>query len=322
MAFMRGHGLLTVALVSAFAVTCGGGTPGGIGGTGGAAAGTGGAAGGLTGAAGFGGGAGSRGGAGSGGGGAADWSACVETPEPLRSAGTILVLTIDPLLGGRPFVYGEPNRLGADVTGTVTPLNFRFYVSQVRLLTEAGGSLPVDVVTAAGVPEPYDVHLFNAEDDSSRALRMLVPPGTYTGIEFILGLNTACNTSSMAGRVPPLSETSQMTWGPLGYLFLRFEALLSSIGAPADGGVTPVGAIHMGGTPGGLLAPVIRVAGALFVPAAATVTASLRVTMEDIFAGATMDADITTAPLPASEVISGERLRRNASRLPLFTFGP
>ena len=320
MVFTRGHGLLGVAFVSAFAVACGGGAAGGMGGTGG----TGGAAAGTTGAAGAAGTAGTAGltgGAGSGAGGASDWNACAVMPAPLRTSGTIVELTIDPVLGGQPFVYGEPNRLGADVTGTVTPLNFRFYVSQVRLLT-AAGSVPVDVVTAAGLPEPYDVHLFNAEDDSSRALRVLAPPGTYTGIEFILGLNSACNTSNMAGRVPPLSETSQMTWGPLGYLFLRFEALLSSIGPPPDGGAAPPQAIHMGGSPGTLFAPVVRVEGALSVPAGATVTRSLRVVMEQIFAGATMEADVTTAPLPGGEVINGERLRRNAPRLPLFTFGP
>ena len=303
MAFMRGHGLLGVAVVSAFAAACGGGAAGGMGG---AAGGTAGAAGGVTGAAGLG------GGAGSGVGGASDWNACVEMPAPLRTSGTILQLSIDPMLDGKPFVYGEPNRLGATVTGTVTPLNFRFYVSQVRLLTTTGGSVAVDVVTAAGLPEPYDVHLFNAEDESSRALRVLAPPGTYTGIEFVLGLNNACNTSSMVGRVPPLTDTSQMTWGPLGYLFLRFEALLSAIGPPPDGGAELPQAIHMGGAPGTLFAPVIRVEGALSVPAGAAVTRSLRVVMEQIFVGATMEADVTTAPLPGGEVINGERLRRNA----------
>ena len=166
------------------------------------------------------------------------------------------------------------------------------------------------------------MHLFNAEDDSSRALRVLAPPGTYTGVEFILGLNDACNTSSMAGRVPPLTDTSQMTWGPLGYLFLRFEALLSSIGPPPDGGAWTPQAIHMGGAPGRLFAPVIRVEGALSVPAGAAVTRSLRVAMEQIFVGATMEADVATAPLTGDEVINGERLRKNAPRLPLFTFGP
>ena len=313
MAFLSWHGLLGVALVASFGVAWGGGAAGGAGG---AAGGAGGAAGGVTGAAGLG------GGAGAGAGGASDWSACVEMPAPLRTSGTILELTIDPMLGGQPFVYGEPNRLAANETGTVTPLNFRFYVSQVQLLTAGGGAVAVDLVTAAGVPQPYDVHLFNAADASSRALSVLAPPGTYTGVGFILGLNSACNTSSMAGRVPPLSETSQMTWGPLGYLFLRFEALLSSIGVPADGGAAPPAAIHMGGSPGTLFAPVIRVDGALSVPAGAPVTRSLRVAMEQIFVGATMDVGAISVALPGDEVINGERLRQNAPSLPLFTFGP
>jgi len=304
-----------VVLVSVLAVACGGkgaegaagGGAGGTGGAAGATAETGGAAG-LAGVAGA--------------GGASGGSACAEAPAPLRTSGTILELTVDPMLAGQPFVYGEPNRLAVDGTGTITPVNFRFYISQVKLLTGGGGAVPVDVVTAAGVPAPYDVHLFNAEDPSSRALRVLAPPGTYTGIGFILGLDSACNTSSMAGRVPPLTETSQMTWGPLGYLFLRFEALVSAVGMPVDGGVAPPAAIHMGGSPGTLFAPVIRVDGALSVPAGGPSTRSLRVAMEQIFAGATMDNGAVSAPLPGDEVINGERLRQSASGLPLFTLGP
>jgi hypothetical protein len=301
------RGLLGLLLVAACAAACGGSLEQrATGGTGGGA--------GLGGIAGAGGVVGEGG---SGAGGAP--AACVETPQPLHGSGTILELTIDPVLGGQPFVYGEPNvSPGGD---TITPVNFRFYVSEVRLLSPAG-AVVVDLVTAAGVPEPYGVHLFNHEDASSHTLRVLALSGTYNGVEFRLGLTDACNTSSFAARNPPLSDTSQMTWPPpFGYLFLRYESLL----APGDAGAAaPPRAIHMGGLPGMLFAPSVRVVGALSVPAGQTVTRSVQVVMDQIFVGTSTPADLTGLTLPpGDEVAAGERLRRSAlAGLPLFTFGP
>jgi hypothetical protein len=243
-------------------------------------------------------------------------------PTPLRTSGTIVELTIDPMLGGQPFVYGEANV--APAGGTITPINFRFYISDVRLLTVAGDAVRVDVVTDAGSPAPYGVHFFNAEDATSRTLRVLAPTGAYTGMTFLLGLIDACNNSGFAERNPPLSSTSQMTWPPpFGYLFLRYESLLTVGGQGADGGVVPPGSIHMGGLPGSLLAPSVRVDGQLAVAPGAAVRRSLRLAMEQIFLGTNTPADLTGVLLPpGNEVEAGERLRRSAPSLQLFTFGP
>jgi hypothetical protein len=325
-------GLLGVGFVTALVSACGGNGAGGAAGSSGGVAG-------LSGVVGAGGGGGGdiptgSGGGGAGGGGAAAGSGvggaggvpavgCVEMPAPLRTSGTIVELTIDPVLGDQPFVYGEPNVSPAG--GTITPINFRFYVSEVRLVTVGGDAVLVDLVTDAGLPEPYGVHFFNAEDATSRTLKVLAPTGAYTGVTFLLGLNGACNTSAFAFRNPPLSVTSQMTWpGPFGYLFLRYESLSSGgQGADADAGAAPPSSIHMGGFPGSLLAPVIRVDGQLAVPPGGAVRRSLRLAMDQIFVGANTPSDLTGAPLaPGDEVAAGERLRRSAPDLQLFTFGP
>jgi hypothetical protein len=315
-------GLLAVALVAALGLACGGNGAGGAAGSSGGLAG-------LSGIVGAGGGgetpdAGAAGGAatGSGGSGAggAPATACVEMPAPLRTSGTIVELTIDPVLGGQPFVYGEPNVSPAG--DTITPINFRFYVSEMRLVTVGGDAVPVDLVTDAGLPAPYGVHFFNAEDATSHTLRVLAPTGAYTGVTFLLGLDGACNTSTTAARNPPLSDTSQMTWPPpFGYLFLRYESLLTS-GAQGTGAAPPR-SIHMGGFPGSLLAPVIDVDGQLAVPPGATVRRSLRLAMDQIFVAANTPVDLTGAPLPpGEEVEAGERLRRSAPGLQLFMFAP
>ena len=329
MAYRQLWRLAGVGVVAALASACGGNQVGGAAGSAGGVAGASGIAGAGgggqiqdAGAAGAGAAAGSGGGGAGGAGGGAAALTCAEMPAPLRTSGTVVELTIDPVLGGQPFVHGEPNVSPAG--DTITPINLRFYVSEVRLLTAGGDAVLVDLVTDAGVPAPYGVHFFNAEDAGSHTLRVLAPTGAYMGVTFLLGLNGACNTLTFTDRKPPLSSTSQMTWPPpFGYLFLRYESLLAAGGQGADAGVAPPRSIHMGGLPGSLLAPVITVAGQLAVAPGAVVRRSLRLAMDQIFVGANTSVDLTGTTLPpGEEVVAGERLRRNAPGLQLFMFGP
>ncbi len=306
----------------------GGGSTTGTGGTGGA--GTGGAAGTPTDAGSDAAETGGAGGAST----TTGWGGCAETPTRLRTSGTILELPFDLFLEDQPFVYGEPNALAAG--GSLIPLNVRFYVSEVALLRAGAEPVPVDIVTATGMPQPYDLHMFNAEDVASRTVRVLAPAGTYTGITFLLGLNPACNQGNPGNRLPPLTDTSQLTWPHLpgiGYLFLRYEARLDpTTGADAsasdDGGAGATGipyplVIHMGGDPRVPSAPVIRLDASLSVPTTGSVSKTVRLIMDQVFKGATTEVDLTGfIGLPGVEVIAGERLRRNAPGLQLFVFAP
>jgi len=262
---------------------------------------------------------------------------CPKAPAPLRATGTTVTLTVTPTLGGKPFAFGEPNDVPAG--GELTPLNFRFYVSHVALRTTNGPSVPVDLVTAAGAIEPYGVHLFNAEDAGSATLRLLAPVGSYAGVELLLGLDAGCNMGAPSARAAPLDDASQMSWPhTAGYLFLRFEGRM---GGAADGGgaaTADSGAdggdaggdagplpltIHMGGLPGGA-APVVKAEGALSVAAGAPLARTLRLDMDEVFAGAEALADTSGVPpfLASPEVFAGERLRQHAATLPLFVLAP
>jgi hypothetical protein len=267
---------------------------------------------------------------------------CPETPTPLRTSGVTLTLSLAPVLAGKPFVFGEPNPLPSGQT--VMPLNFRFYVSHVSLLTATGVPVPVDLVTASGAVEPFGVHLYVAGDAASSVLRVLAPAGTYTAISFMLGIDDACNSGSIA-RDAPLGTMSQMTWPPpAGYLFLRLEqqfgagnagasdAGASDAGAGAGdastsdaaGSPSLPGAIHMGGSPGHFFAPMVTARGALTLAAGAPSSRSLSVQVDAIFEGATAAADPASLAmvLPFPEVQAGERLRQHAPALPLFVLAP
>ena len=256
-------------------------------------------------------------------------TACPEHPKLQRSEGTLVSLALQPVLAEKPFVFGQANALADG--GSLIPLNFRFYVSEVSLLPMSGEApIAVDLVTAAGSPEPYGVHLFNAEDVDSGTLRVLAPPGQYAGLSFALGLKLACNQQAPTTLSDPLTDVSQMTWPHLaGFLFLRYEgrytAADGSDGADAGTNQQFPPLVHMGGDVGKELVPRITAEGALSVPANGRLEQRLRVVMDEIFKGATSDIDLgdVSAPLLASPgVPQGERLRRELPELHVFVLEP
>ena len=236
----------------------------------------------------------------------------------------MLSLPLELLMAGQPFVFGQPNALSDG--GSLVPLNFRFYISDVRLLQSKDAPVPVDVLTAAGVPEPYGVHLFNAEDADSSTLRVLAPAGDYTGIRFALGIKLACNQQAPASLEDPLTDASQMTWPHTGgFLFLRYEgrytAADGSSAAPA--GIPP--AVHMGGDIQQELVPHVTVSSAFSIPANGRLEIGVRVAVDQVFKGATADidvSDIAVGLLSTPEAIAGERLRRELPELPVFELQP
>jgi len=258
------------------------------------------------------------------GGAPATTTTCAAHPSALRAQGGVLSLVLTPTLAGQPFEFGQPNPLAEG--GSLVPLNFRFYISQVELLPSSGGPVPVNLVTPTGDVEPYDVHLFNAEDDASATLRVLAPPGTYQGLSFALGIQLACNRQSPASMSEPLSDISQMTWPHTGgYLFLRYEGRYTAENGSTEARADVPPAVHMGGNITQELVPRVTVSGALTIPASGTLEERLIVDMSKIFAGATAKIDVSDVAvglLSAPESIAGERLRRELPTLEAFVLAP
>jgi hypothetical protein len=240
--------------------------------------------------------------------------ACPEAPALAHPGGARLALTFAPVLGAAtPMLVGEPTPVAG---GQLTPFNARFYFSEPTLLREDGTALNADLVTESGSAAPYGVHLVDFDEPASATLRLSAPPGTYTGLRFTLGLNDACNG---AGETkPPLGFDSQMQWPHLaGYLFLRYEGQYTPDAAP--GAEAPPSAIHMGGLVGRLFAPKASFAGPLTLLATGEQTATVRMSFDEIFRGATSSVDVSDTALPGAEVIAGERLRRAVPDLAIFT---
>jgi hypothetical protein len=261
--------------------------------------------------------AGTNGGVASGGAGAPAGApqACAEVRELQRPGGTLVELGFAPRLAGKPFVFGERNAMEG---GQVSPLNLRFYVSELSLVAADGSLVAVDLVSPAGQAEPYGIRLVNFEEPESTRLHVLAPPGSYAGAKFTFGISDACNQGG-SERGAPLSVNSQMVWPHLaGFLFLRYEASwLSGAGTTAT---APPSMIHMGGQLGSVFAPQATVVGSLVVPATGTVSRTVQVSFDEIFRGASSSEDVSNLPslFQTPEAIAGERLRRAVPTLNVF----
>jgi hypothetical protein len=241
---------------------------------------------------------------------------CVEAPVPSRTTGTLIEVSTELTLRGEPLAFGEPNPLESG--SSLTPLEVRFYVSEVLLVRTDATTVAVDIVGDGGLPVPYGIQLVNAEDAASLRFRLLAPPGSYSGLSFTLGVNDACNSGFP--RSGPLSAASAMTWPHgFGYLFLRYAGSVMPAGAESD----PPSVIHVGGFQGTLFAPRVQAPGELTVEDGATASTRLVFDLNELFRASDCSLDPTTFPgQPDPAVLLGECVRQQAPERPLFTLSP
>lgn len=274
-------------------------------------------------------------------------STCPELPALRSAPGAVLSsFELRLVLDGKPLSFGQANATANG--GSLVPLNVRFYLSEVQLLRADAEPVPVDVVTASGTAAPYGVYFFNAEDPQSSTLRVLAPPGDYTGISFVWGMRLDCNQLNPSTTKDPLTASSQMTWPHTGFLFLRYEGRYStgldgaggaagSAGSAGSAGAAgsagsgasmpsegPPPAVHMGGAVYKEMAPRTSALGAFSI-ANGQPAKGLRLVMDEVFADATSTidlSDIEPSLPPTPEVQAGERLRRTLAERHPFVLDP
>ncbi len=191
--------------------------------------------------------------------------AATPTPTPpdagLDAASQITTLTFAAKVGTETFSCNATFQLGTPSTA-VTPLDFRFYVSEVELVRADGTRAPLALVPD-GKWQLDDVALLDFENgaagcasngtpDTNAVVRGIAAPGSYTGVRFVVGVPFAKNHGNQATAPSPLN-LGQMFWSwRSGYKFLkidgqpeadagpRFNLHLGSVGClgedPADGG--------------------------------------------------------------------------------------
>lgn len=183
-------------------------------------------------------------------------------------------------VGERDFACGEQYANFGSANSVVTPQDLRFYVSGIRLVTQAGEQVPVTVDEVA----PFQgggVALLDFEDsagdcrndspETNTAVAVTAPAGDYTGIAFSTSVPANLNHANPLTAPTPLAPGA-MNWGwLLGYKFIKAEFLqvlpivgnetdsldaatspVADAGAPIDlDAATPipgVGIFHLGST--------------------------------------------------------------------------
>lgn len=163
------------------------------------------------------------------------------TPPVSTVAGTLpprrVAIQFAATVGERPFACGESyDSLGRSRT-RVTPTDFRFYVSEVRLVDTAGREVPV-TLTADRRWQARRVALLDFENGTGpckngtrathTALTGQVPAGRYRGLRFTVGVPFALNHLDLTRQAPPLDLTAMYWTWAAGYTFVRLDLTVDS----------------------------------------------------------------------------------------------
>jgi len=159
-----------------------------------------------------------------------------------------VILNFAAEVGGQPFACGEQYSDMGTTAATITPADFRLYLSAVALLDAAGAAVPL-TLEQDGIWQYQDVALLDFEDGSgpcqngnaptNLSIRGTVPAGDYSGVQFTLGLPFELNHADNLLAESPLN-LSAMFWNwQGGYRFFKVDIA-------AAGGSDMAGGMHLG----------------------------------------------------------------------------
>ncbi|MFN7861927.1 MAG: MbnP family copper-binding protein, partial [Curvibacter sp.] len=147
---------------------------------------------------------------------------------------------------------------------TITPSDYRFYVSDVSLVDEAGRAVPV-TLAQDGVWQLDNITLLDFENGAgpcrngtsglNAAVRGTVPAGDYQGVQFTVGVPFALNHADPTVAPAPLNNTAMFWNWQGGYKFIKFDTASSGQTRATQGAGEAHGAaaasgfsVHLGST--------------------------------------------------------------------------
>ena len=135
-------------------------------------------------------------------------------------------------VGDREFACGESYEGVGAAESTITPTDFRFYVSNLAMVDESGNEVPIEL-EQDGKWQHENVALLDFEDGSGACdngtpetrttVVGTVPAGDYQDLQFTLGVPKRLNHEDAALAPSPLNLTSMWWNWQGGYKFLRVE---------------------------------------------------------------------------------------------------
>lgn len=160
-----------------------------------------------------------------------------------------VALAFAPMAGTQPFACGTPVTGIGTSASTWDPLDFRLFVSNVRLIRADGEEVPLEL-EQDGAWQYESTALLDFEDGSgscnngntntNTTIRGTVPDWSYTGVRFDVGVPFDLNHGDVGVAPSPLNLSSMFWNWEGGYKFIRLEG--KTTGQP-DGYI-----LHLGST--------------------------------------------------------------------------
>lgn len=165
-------------------------------------------------------------------------------------------------INGQPFACGQSYGNVGTTKSTITPSDFRLYVSEVKLVRKDGSTVPVQL-TQDGIWQYQNVALLDFENGTgpcrngtaptNTSVRGTVPAGDYTGVEITVGVPFALNHQDPTVAPSPLNSTAMFWNWQGGYKFIKFDTSSSGISPQKPAAANVVGPVtgysmHLGST--------------------------------------------------------------------------
>ena len=165
-------------------------------------------------------------------------------------------------VNGQPFACGQRYADIGSTRSTITPGDFRFYVSEVVLVDETGRAVPV-TLAQDGMWQLDNLALLDFEDgsgpcrngtaDTNTEVRGSVPAGRYTGLRFTLGVPFARNHGDPTTAPAPLNLTAMFWNWQGGYKFVKFDTTSTGVSPETPAAASAMGpvtrfSLHLGST--------------------------------------------------------------------------
>lgn len=156
-----------------------------------------------------------------------------------------VTIRFDAQINGQAFECGKTYTDIGVTRSTITPNDFRMYVSDVHLINRQGQAVKVDLIQDK-TWQLEDIALLDFENAQgpcrngtpsvNQTIRGSVPVGQYDGLRFTLGVPFARNHGDPTVAPAPLSSTAMFWNWQGGYKFMKFDAS------------TPKFSVHLGST--------------------------------------------------------------------------
>lgn len=193
-------------------------------------------------------------------------AACGTPATPPAASGTgaqPVTLRFAAQVNGQRFACGQSYAGVGTTRSTITPSDFRLYVSEVHLIDASGRPVLV-TLTQDRVWQLENIALLDFEDGAgpcrngtpatNTTVRGTAPAGTYVGLRFTLGVPFARNHGDPTTAPSPLNLTAMFWNWQGGYKFLKFDTATGGQPAttappdPRGGGSASGFSVHLGST--------------------------------------------------------------------------